>query len=253
MPATILGRNVFAALKRLGWTQNDLATKMGLSHAYVSRIIGGNSWVSGKVLTKLSEALGISYSDLLDDPNRLQTVPQKSQITIAEALRVINGYRGLLNIKIRSNEKLAETDLAFQMPHKPELLFLDTKPKMRDKYKRGLSSIGYEVTFVSLPREAWGIMTTKQFVVLVVDCTKNRLLNYRLLELVADYNPKICRIQIDDDNVPNDTLDITRPHGMIRVPYNRKTLIEGVLNGVERFRGVKKVESKAPTGTNQVP
>lgn len=103
-PAVILGRNIERFMPE-GWTQADLAEKIGKSAAYVSRVISGKTWVSRKVLQKISSALRKSYRDLLDDngkePKRQIDGPE---ITVGQALRVLNEYDGLLSIKLRSKK-----------------------------------------------------------------------------------------------------------------------------------------------------
>lgn len=99
-PDKVLGKNLARILLERGWKQADFAQKIGRSSAYVSRIIGGHSWVSGEVIQAIAEAAGVHYSDLLAESETPTKPLTKQSVTITEALRVVNAYEGKLNLKI---------------------------------------------------------------------------------------------------------------------------------------------------------
>ena len=100
-PQKNLAKNLARIIADRKWTQADLAGKIGKSPAYVSRLMSGTTWISSAALRKLAEVCGVNYDDLIRDPHTgkpLQLQPTK-QITITEALRVVNAYDGKLTIK----------------------------------------------------------------------------------------------------------------------------------------------------------
>jgi Zn-dependent peptidase ImmA (M78 family)/transcriptional regulator with XRE-family HTH domain len=60
-----LGERVADARRRKGWTQGELAARVGLTQTSVSRIETGGRTVSSLELAELAEALGVSVLDLL--------------------------------------------------------------------------------------------------------------------------------------------------------------------------------------------
>jgi len=61
-----LGRNVRAARKARGWTQEDLAHQTGLTSVQVSRIERGKREIRVTTLVKLVKALDVTPAELLD-------------------------------------------------------------------------------------------------------------------------------------------------------------------------------------------
>lgn len=66
-PPEILGRNVRAARKRKGWTQEDLAHEAGLAPVQISRIERGVREVRLTTVLKLLAALDVAPNELLSD------------------------------------------------------------------------------------------------------------------------------------------------------------------------------------------
>src|SRR5918994_6435766 len=60
-----LGERVADARRRKGWTQGELAARVGLTQTSVSRIETGVRTVSSLELAELAEVLGVSVLDLL--------------------------------------------------------------------------------------------------------------------------------------------------------------------------------------------
>lgn len=105
-PEKILSKNLKLFLEEMGLNQVDLASRMGKSESYVSRILSGESWVSGKVLKAIATALGTSYRNLLNEEKPdIKPPPAKHTVTLAEALRVINASNEPLSFKRRSKKK----------------------------------------------------------------------------------------------------------------------------------------------------
>lgn len=74
-----LGERVKRARQERGLSQSDLAERLGLSDAYISKIEMGKNAMTVTVLAKLSDALGVSTDWLLRNQTR-----EAQEITIAE-------------------------------------------------------------------------------------------------------------------------------------------------------------------------
>lgn len=75
--AVLVGRNIQRFRKNAGMTQAQLAEKINVSTAFVSRIERGEKGVSVKVLDALVEEFQVSYDALLREPmahSRLETI-----------------------------------------------------------------------------------------------------------------------------------------------------------------------------------
>ncbi len=59
------GKNLRAARKSLGWTQEHLAFEAGIKRAYLSEIESGKRNVSLDVVEKLAKAIGAEPSALM--------------------------------------------------------------------------------------------------------------------------------------------------------------------------------------------
>lgn len=64
----VFGRNVRAARKQQGWTQEQLAFEAGVKRAYLSEVENGQRNVSLDVVEKLAQALGIKADALMAEP-----------------------------------------------------------------------------------------------------------------------------------------------------------------------------------------
>jgi transcriptional regulator with XRE-family HTH domain len=69
-----LGRNVAKLRKTLGWTQEDLAHRLGVEPETISRLERGTTLPSLKSLEKLAAIFGARIADLLEEP-----VPEVSE------------------------------------------------------------------------------------------------------------------------------------------------------------------------------
>ena len=65
-----LGERVKRARQERGLSQSDLAERLGLSDAYISKIEMGKNAMTVTVLAKLSDALGVSTDWLLRNQTR---------------------------------------------------------------------------------------------------------------------------------------------------------------------------------------
>lgn len=75
--AELVGRNIQFFRKNAGMTQAQLAERINVSTAFVSRIERGEKGVSLKVLDALAEEFQVSYDALVREPgtrSRLETV-----------------------------------------------------------------------------------------------------------------------------------------------------------------------------------
>lgn len=99
----LLSENLKRILKAKGWNQAFFAEKLGITTATASRLINGNVWVSSEMFKRIAEVCEVSYQSLLSESGLISNaIPEKSKqknITITEALKVINAYEGRLVIK----------------------------------------------------------------------------------------------------------------------------------------------------------
>lgn len=75
--AVLVGRNIQRFRKDAGMTQAQLAEKINVSTAFISRMERGEKGVSLKVLGALAEEFQVSYDALLREPadrSRLETI-----------------------------------------------------------------------------------------------------------------------------------------------------------------------------------
>ena len=75
--AVLVGRNIQRLRKNAGMTQAQLAEKINISPAFVSRIERGEKGVSVKVLDALVGEFQVSYDALMREPadrSRLETI-----------------------------------------------------------------------------------------------------------------------------------------------------------------------------------
>ena len=66
--AELIGQNIQRLRKKSGMTQAQLAEKIGVSTAFISRVESGNKYVSIKVLAALADEFHVSYDALLRRP-----------------------------------------------------------------------------------------------------------------------------------------------------------------------------------------
>lgn len=62
----LLGAKVLELRTKKGWTQTELADKIGTKHPQVRRVEKGEANSSINMLRKIAKALGISVSELVD-------------------------------------------------------------------------------------------------------------------------------------------------------------------------------------------
>ncbi len=64
---SIVSKNVKYLRKQLGWSQELLAEKTGVSSPYITQIENGKRTPSLDIVEKLANALGIEYKTLFED------------------------------------------------------------------------------------------------------------------------------------------------------------------------------------------
>lgn len=63
---TILSENIKTLRKKLGWSQEQLAEKTGVSAPYITQIEVGKRTPSLDIVEKLASALGVEYKTLFE-------------------------------------------------------------------------------------------------------------------------------------------------------------------------------------------
>ncbi|MBO4629974.1 MAG: helix-turn-helix transcriptional regulator [Treponema sp.] len=66
---TIVSENIKSLRKKLGWSQELLAEKTGVSAPYITQIEVGKRTPSLDIVEKLASALGVEYKTLFDTNN----------------------------------------------------------------------------------------------------------------------------------------------------------------------------------------
>lgn len=69
---TVLSENIKSLRKRLGWSQEVLAEKTGVSAPYITQIECGKRTPSLDIVEKLAFALGVEYKTLFETRNILE-------------------------------------------------------------------------------------------------------------------------------------------------------------------------------------
>ena len=67
----ILRNNIKNLRKRLGWSQEYLAERTGVSAPYITQIENGLRTPSLDIVQKVSKALGVEYKELFENQNPL--------------------------------------------------------------------------------------------------------------------------------------------------------------------------------------
>ena len=232
MASNILGKNLDNILTKLGWSQTDLAARIGKSTGYVSKIISGDSWVSSEALIAISNQTGASLCELFQD-DKQPSKTSKAQPTISEAIRAINAYQDLFSIKLKSGKKATE-------PKMIEVMFSDGDTPKRGSIKAEFAKAGFNIDFAATPRESWGKMTKKLYDVLIVHAQgEGKLLHYRHLELISDYNRGVLCVLIDSDPT-EEVLKVCKPHLVFSQLPNPKKLAAALLEAFEKFQAKSK-------------
>lgn len=71
---TVLSENIKSLRKRLGWSQEVLAEKTGVSAPYITQIECGKRTPSLDIVEKLAFALGVEYKTLFETRNTLENM-----------------------------------------------------------------------------------------------------------------------------------------------------------------------------------
>lgn len=69
---TVLSENIKSLRRRLGWSQEFLAEKTGVSAPYITQIECGKRTPSLDIVEKLAFALGVEYKTLFETRNILE-------------------------------------------------------------------------------------------------------------------------------------------------------------------------------------
>ncbi|EAY23883.1 helix-turn-helix domain-containing protein [Microscilla marina] len=85
---------IFEILESKGWTQKDLAKKMGKHESEVSKWLSGLHNLTVKTITKLEVVLG---EDIILTPTEAQKQYQETKSTTVEVSRVIRSKRKMLD------------------------------------------------------------------------------------------------------------------------------------------------------------
>jgi transcriptional regulator with XRE-family HTH domain len=86
-----LAENIKHSRKKKGWSQAELAEKIGSHLSHVTRMETGKYNPSVDVLVKLADALEVSVDQLLSENGKAGEVHYEDQ-TFAERLRLINSF-----------------------------------------------------------------------------------------------------------------------------------------------------------------
>ena len=71
---TIISENIKTLRKQLGWSQELLAEKIGVSAPYITQIESGKRTPSLDIVEKMSLALGVEYKTLFETKKNLENI-----------------------------------------------------------------------------------------------------------------------------------------------------------------------------------
>jgi XRE family transcriptional regulator, regulator of sulfur utilization len=91
---TTLGDLIRRRLKDKGWSQADLADKIGTTSSQVSRIISGERGTTIEVLEKLARVLGVPINTVFRAAAGMSTIDEKDDLT-ERAEHLIKNYKYL--------------------------------------------------------------------------------------------------------------------------------------------------------------
>jgi transcriptional regulator with XRE-family HTH domain len=78
----------------LGWTQQVLADKTGLSKGFLSDVENGHRGISSDNLLKIANALGATLDYLAGNAEQLAPAQQRSQVIVPDALSKVAAAEG---------------------------------------------------------------------------------------------------------------------------------------------------------------
>lgn len=102
----LVASNIKVLKREKGWTQDKLAEEASCSKGVVRDLEAGNGSASIDMLSKIAEALGVTASDLLKDPNiKTTSAPRLTVKGLASKMVCIPDEVYDLAEKIGNNEK----------------------------------------------------------------------------------------------------------------------------------------------------
>jgi len=105
-PSILLEKNVRRLLKERGWSQNDLADKIGMKSSQINRYLTGKTVPGIDVLFKFAQAFAIPAYDLLFDPEvdkpKLTPEDYKHFYELSVAVDKLKKENELLKVQVKS-------------------------------------------------------------------------------------------------------------------------------------------------------
>lgn len=109
--ARLLGKNIELIREAVGMSQYDLANRVNVSFASVSRWESGKMWLTEDSLEKLSVVLGVPVDRFFKDiPSTIHgkkftnLKPSEFEPSLRECIRVLNENIDKLSLKLRSKK-----------------------------------------------------------------------------------------------------------------------------------------------------
>lgn len=99
----IFAKNIFQLRKSFSISQNALAQRLGVNPTTISHWESGRSIPSGETIDEICSVFSINPSQLFESDSRIKTKEntQTTEMSLNEALRIINNFDGLLSIRKR--------------------------------------------------------------------------------------------------------------------------------------------------------
>ncbi|MDR1732040.1 MAG: helix-turn-helix domain-containing protein [Synergistaceae bacterium] len=110
-----IGANIKARRRALGLNQDDLADKLGLTQANISRIEGSPKGPSGEMLLAIATALGCDVNDLLGVVNApgMEDLDDEAKSFVVNMLKSDPQFGMYLRSLVRECKNFAEDDWRF--------------------------------------------------------------------------------------------------------------------------------------------
>lgn len=101
----ILRNNIKSLRKKLGWSQEKLAEKTGVSAPYITQIENGIRTPSLDIVEKIAHAFGVEYKDLFDSHDFLMTETTNSFTNHILEARIINAVSEIIHKEFNQSDK----------------------------------------------------------------------------------------------------------------------------------------------------
>jgi CheY-like chemotaxis protein/DNA-binding Xre family transcriptional regulator len=220
----LFSTNLNLFLKERGFSQNALAKNIGVHATAVLHWVHGRNIPTGDLFDKLCEALSVQHSDFFEVGSVNLTKKIEKEVTLKAALERISKELGFTVKPVKKKPQKP-----FKITEKPSILFVDDNIELRDAVMEFLLKTGYKVVAADNGKIALKMLEKEHFDIVISDNEMPEISGVRLMQIVADKYPHICRIFASGTISESELLALS-PHGLIPKPYTQKQLLECLKN-----------------------